>query len=145
MAVQVVDGAYEVTGTRFHLLSGILRDAKASRSEYEQLLRALRTAQARGATADQVAADVTAQAPAFSNLASWMVSQNGIAVATWIAALIGVIQLILAMRPTPPAPEPQVNVVNEQPTQEQIDDAVRRVVEEGYRPPEPPKKGRGPR
>jgi hypothetical protein len=135
MADQVTSGAYEVSSSgKWRLLGTVLREANASRSEWEALQSILLAARARGATAEQIADDVTGRAPAFSDLAQWMQGQGGIAVATWLAILIQIVLYIVgqqATAQTPSAPPIIVNVTvnNEAPSPAQIEDAVRRATE----------------
>lgn len=129
------EGTFNVTSGKWTLLREAL--AGATHTELEGILATLRAAQARGATREQIAAEVAVQSPQLAGLGQWMLSMQGGTSAQWLGVLIAIISVLITLRPSPTPPPQAPTVVNvvvdSHVTDDEIDEAVRRAMEESER------------
>jgi SEC-C motif len=109
-------------------LAGVL--ARISRQDLRDLRETL--ASSHGRSAGEVAADVERVAPGLGPVASILRSQTGIGLATWIAAITGIIAIILAVMAQKSDSQPGL-------TQQQVEQIVRAVTpaQHAQVPPQP--------
>jgi hypothetical protein len=118
-------------------VASLLREADASGQDYAKLLRILKASQAREDSAEVVADQVASQTP-FKALAQWMLSNKGVAVATWLPVLLVVlgwlVHQVARVGNSDPNPGTTVNVVvNEGPSEAEIESRIRSALQQRQR------------
>jgi hypothetical protein len=143
-AEQEMEGTFEVNdeGTWRHLASALV-SAEATRKDYEDLASLLRSAQALGLPKEEVARTVRSRVPHLAAVGDFLERHEHIA--TWLAAIVAVVTLILMFQDSPSPEAPPVNVVVQQPSEEQVREWIKKAVQEANRADEPPKEPNKPK
>ena len=137
MAKNVDDGEHTLgTDGHWRSLASALREADATREDYAKLVRIIKRAQANEATADELAREVADETP-FGALAEWMISDKGVAVATWLALLLAVLLwLVPKVTGEDDAAAPSITnnttnvTINEGPSEAEIDARIQQALQQ---------------
>jgi hypothetical protein len=123
-----VDGEFEVSpsGT-WRLLARALKAPDASRSDYPVLRELLLRARQQHTDKTAVAAQIKESVPALGDVGDFLKSRSGVALATWLAVLVAILNLIITSEhsSTAPAPSQVVNVQVGGPSEQQIEEWIK--------------------
>jgi hypothetical protein len=129
MAVQLVDGEYNVDDQLLWSLVRAVKPDGVTLGDYERALEAIRRGEAAKRTPEEIADDVVATAPVFEpGRRSWVRRHQG-SIAAWVGAVAGVAAFVGdQIDRSQPAPAPTVNVTVQDTRPQLSDDDVAGIV-----------------